>query len=81
MMDFDDIIRTAEKRVIAMRLASRYGRYTTEQNDMACAYARRAFEFAIRHLDLHCNMCTDIGHFNPSIQFLFRMSNRRMWEE
>ena len=80
MKNIEKVLRTAERRVISMYLTARHGGHTKEQNDMACAYARRAWSYAMDYARHNYSPEKAIGFAGGErMLFLYKMMNREMW--
>lgn len=80
MKNIEEVLRTAEMRVISMYLTAQRGGHTKEQNDVACAYARRAWSYAIDYARHNYSAVQAIAlAFNDRMLFLYKMMNREMW--
>lgn len=80
MKNIEEVLRTVEMRVISMYLTAQRGGHTKEQNDMACAYARRAWSYAMdyaRHNYSAVQAIELVG--NDRMLFLYKMMRREMW--
>ena len=80
MKNIEEVLRTAEMRVISMYLTAQRGGHTKEQNDVACAYARRAWSYAMdyaRHNYSAIQVIELAG--DGRMLFLYKMMNREMW--
>lgn len=82
MKHIEEVLRTAERRVISMYLTAQRGGHTKEQNDMACAYARRAWSYAMDYARHNYSAVQAIGLAgNDRMLFLYRMMKRETWED
>lgn len=80
MKDIEEVLRTVEMRVISMHLTAQRGGHTKEQNDMACAYARRAWYYAMHYARDNYSACDAVSMLNDDrIRYLYKMMNREMW--
>ena len=80
MKNIEEVLRTAEMRVISMYLTARRGGHTKEQNDVACAYARKAWAYAMDYARYNYSPEKAIGFAGGErMLFLYKMMNREMW--
>lgn len=80
MKNIEEVLRTAELRVISMYLTACRGGHTKEQNDVACAYARRAWSYVMDYARHNYSAVQAIElAFNDRMLFLYKMMNREMW--
>lgn len=80
MKNIEEVLRTAELRVISMYLTACHGGHTKEQNDMACSYTRRAWSYAMDYARHNYSAVQAIElAFNARMLFLYKMMNREMW--
>lgn len=80
MKNIEKVLRTVEMRVISMYLTAQRGGHTKEQNDVACAYARRAWSYAMDYTRHNYSAIQSIKLMgNDRMLFLYKMMNREMW--
>lgn len=80
MRNIEEVLRTVELRVISMYLTAYRGGHTKEQNDVACAYARRAWSYAMDYARHNYSPEKAIGFAGGErMLFLYKMMNREMW--
>lgn len=80
MKNIEEVLRTVEMRVISMYLTAQRGGHTKEQNDVACAYARRAWSYAMdyaRH-NYSAAQAVELAG-NDRMLFLYKMMKRELW--
>lgn len=82
MKHIEEVLRTVERRVISMYLTAHRGGHTKEQNDMACAYARRAWSYAMDYARHNYSAIQAIQLAGSDrMFFLYKMMKRETWED
>lgn len=78
----DRITTEAVRRILAMRLAARYGRYNSIQKEVARRYAECAFKHVLYKVNTAPVTCDSMSILlDEDHWFLMRASTKQFWEE